>query len=170
MDPVAKYREARVDGRRTFELYDDVLIIRGYQSWDARFEFRIPLEHMFPVPSTLHHRHKQFWWSTLYLAVAIPLLASGIFTKYEREFTLWNTAGVLMFFGALMALAVVVATFQWVEWKVFRTDGSHDSVFIARRGPDKAQFSDFVAKLIHAIEVRRTLCLRCNCSVDVGSS
>ena len=67
-------------------------------------------------------------------------------------------------------MVMVLATYQWIEWKIFRTEAGHDSITIARRGPDKDEFDNFVAKLIEKIEVRRALRGRRDSSTDLSGA
>src|ERR1700735_4527054 len=43
MEPIDSYRQKNVSGSRLFELYDDRVVVSGYQSFSSRFKRTVPL-------------------------------------------------------------------------------------------------------------------------------
>jgi len=141
---IANYSERRFDGSRLFELYPDGVAISGGHSLGPRFEQKVPLEGLSPVPDKMWARPGGFWggiWMLIIFA-AIPLGFRGVLPA-QGQGLFW----VLATGGALLALA----TSRRVEWAIYRNASGTPLLSIAKSDNNAMEFQKFIDALNNAI-------------------
>lgn len=134
---IARYDERRFDGRRQFALFPDRVEVSGVSFLGGRFEERVPLQGLNAAPDRLWTRPAGFW-----SGIAMVIFFSIIPMGFEAILSWWwkGLCWVLAAGGALLALA----TSRRVEWAVFRNSSGIAVLTIARVGPLRDQFEQFV--------------------------
>ena len=142
--PLATYREVRFDGKRLFELHADSIRVAGSRTFQSNVDTTIPLSRIDPRVIRMHVRHGSFW-AGLCLAVVgffgYEILTAG-FKLNPFEFP----AGLPLGLG-VTGIALCLATARKVEFARFESDAGVAVLDIARAGPDRAKFDEFVSKL-----------------------
>ena len=143
-DRIAKYEERRFDGKRLFELFGDRMLVSGARSLGPRFEQRVELRSLNAIPDRLWTRPPQFWGG-----IAMAVIFSTISIGFETSLpSYWKALfWVLFAAGALLALA----TSRRIEWAVFRNLSGLHALDVARIGPDRDHFEEFVDATQQAI-------------------
>ena len=143
--PIALYYEVTTTAKRNLELCESTVFIRG-EGPGIHSEITVQLADLRPLPNRVWFRHRIF-----YIA-ALIILGSLIGTLYALkdlralEFTL-----PCLFIGSL----ICAFTFRKVEYAVFLSSAGLSLLTIARSGPDRDNFEDFVEKLIQQIEATK---------------
>ena len=144
---LAHFDERRFDARRHFDLFPDSVIVSGTTSFGTRFEERVELDELSSHPDKLWTRHASFWGG-IAMAIIFWILpmgfASVLSSWWKTLFWVWAVAGVLL----------AIATARRVEWAIFRNSSGVRVLAIARAGPDKGRFDEFVAAVRDAIANR----------------
>lgn len=151
MNPIATYTEARFDGKRTFHLFEDKVIVRGKATLGGDFETAIPLASLTPSFARLRSRHRAFFGG-IWIMVGSSILAYVVGAISQK-----NSSEVVGFFCALgiAGLVLLLATAKKVEWVQFNTDAGVTVLTIARAGKEKDKFDSFVEALTSQITVAR---------------
>jgi hypothetical protein len=146
---IAQFDERRFDGRRHFELFSDSVRVSGSTVFGTRFEERVDLDLLSSNPDKLWTRHAGFW-SGIGMAVVFWVLPMGfanvLSSWWKGLFWGWAVTGVL--------LALVTA--RRIEWAVFRNSSGVRVLAIARAGPDRARFDEFVGAIQLAVTKRQS--------------
>src|SRR5262245_9821753 len=113
MEPIATYSEQRFDGKRTFTLMPDEVVVTGSATLSADFHARIPLSSLDPNFGTLRFRNRIFWgglWMMVVSFVVCTILVSGFHMS-------WATMppGMLACIG-MAGLLLCLATRRKVEF------------------------------------------------------
>jgi uncharacterized membrane protein len=152
METIATYSEKRFDGKRTFTLLADAIVVSGSATLSSEFQARIPLSSLDPNYSTLCFRNRSFWagaWMVVISFVVCTILVSG-FNMF------WATKPVVMV--ALIGITgflLCLATARKVEFIRFTTQGGVVGLDLARSGPEREKLDAFIDALTKQIRVAR---------------
>jgi hypothetical protein len=151
MEPVARYSERRIDGRRQFSLYPQEIVIVGKQLFGAHYEFKIPLKSLDPTISRIYTR------STFFLAgLGFGLGSFFIFGILWISFlhAVWSfwMNWVILAVG-IIGSALACLTFKKVEFAQFRSQAGVRILDMARSGPEASKFDEFLKTLVERILV-----------------
>jgi hypothetical protein len=150
MDPIATYNEARFDGKRTFELFEDKVVVRGTTTFTSDFEVSVPLARIDPDFARLRLRNKNFWMGVWIMVVAW-VLASIVGEVTDKAY---HVVGILVGIG-LVGILIAAATARKVEWVQFKTDGGVVAFDLARAGKEKNRLDSFVETLLAQISIAK---------------
>ena len=150
METLATYSEQRFDGKRTFTLQPDAVVVSGSATLSAEFQARIPLSSLDPNYSTLRFRNRNFWtglWMVVVSFVVCTVLVSGFHMS-------WGTMapGMVACIG-MGGFLLCLATARKVEFIRFTTDAGVVLLDLARSGPERDKLDGFVEALIRQIRV-----------------
>jgi len=152
MEPIATYFEQRFDGKRTFTLLPDVIVVSGSQTLSSEFEFRIALDSLDPNYMKVRCRNRSFS-SGLWMLSASMLVCTILVSGFQIP---WVSAATGMIACMGMAgLLLSLATCRKVEFIQFRTQAGHTVLDLSRSGPQRDQFDGFVEALVKQIGVAR---------------
>lgn len=144
-ESIARYREKRFDGQRTFELFEDRVVVVA-KAWSGdESEQSVALADLLPVPDRARVRDRSFATGIWICLVGAVLLQSGLLSihDYLGGLTLCVSIG-----GALMA----IATWRRIPWVMFAHRNGGHALAMAAVGPDASAFEDFVARVIAGIK------------------
>jgi hypothetical protein len=149
MNSIVKYREVTLFGKRNYELRTDKIVVTGAGMGSYDFEQTLPLRKMSSDYIRLRIRPSLAW-----ISLTISIVTGLLSVVLVREFAIRSAAvpGVLGIFSC-SALVVAIATMKRVEYARFCSDGYGSIVLsVARSGPDRKQFENFVQTLVSQIE------------------
>jgi hypothetical protein len=154
MEAIVTYSEVTLTGKRKYELYPDKIVMRGSGTWSYEFEQTLPLTKISADYVKLRMRPTVSW-----ISLTIFFLTGLLSIVLVREFAIQSSAvpGVLGIFSG-SALIVAIATMKKVEYARFCAAG-YGSVLlsVARSGPERNRFDNFVQALVSQIEYAKTL-------------
>ena len=141
--PLATYRERLPQVGRSLELYSDRVVVRAKWRLGRSFQQTIRLDNLNPRPTQIWVRQRLFKKS---LAVAsISAAAAVVFDRYETNVSQWVVYAFVAL--ALAAGAVTVLSYPKVLFARFATKSGTPGLDIARAGPDRAEFDEFVEQV-----------------------
>ncbi|HWG11111.1 MAG TPA: hypothetical protein VN693_06395 [Rhodanobacteraceae bacterium] len=111
MQTLATYSEQRLEGSRTFELFQDRVVIKGKQYLGSEFESTVMLEILQPTVNSVRRRSKGFPQGIAMMFAACVLLQSGLVAPSSYFGGLVIVLGIA---GFLLA----VFTLRKIEWPV----------------------------------------------------
>lgn len=153
MDNPITYREVLARGRRTFELFDDRIIVRvQYPNYSA--ELTVPLSNLSSMPNTVRHREWPFNVGLILLICPwlMPVL-QWISSEKPPAINSLIIACSLGFVGAIMCLYCI----RKIEFASFVTHTGTVALDIGDAGPDRARFRTFVDQLLERISAAQSL-------------
>jgi len=143
------YAEQRFDGKRTFQLFADRVVIRGIETFSSAYEQTVRLESLRPEFDRTWYRSPSFM-SGLKLAggsfIAVSVLHSGF------GMSVGSYLGGLAAIGVITGLLLAFATRQRVEFTVFKTQAGADALSVGRAGKQTADYDAFIQRLIQQIQ------------------
>jgi hypothetical protein len=154
MSAIAKYREVTLFGKRNYELHSDKIVVVGAGMGSYEFEQTLLLTKISPNYIRLRIRPSIAW-----ISLTISIVTGLLSVVLVREFAIRSAAipGVLGIFSC-SALIVAIATMKRVEYARFCSDGYGSMLLnVARSGPERNQFENFVQKLVSQIEPAKKL-------------
>ena len=146
---VARYREVRIDGKRHFELFNDAIRVHGTATFQSDIDTTIPLADIQPRIIRLRIRHRAFWtglWITIGGTLGFITLVAG----FQLD-PMGLAPGLLGCIGAGGVLTSL-ATLRKVEFARFESKAGVAVLDVARAGPDKGSYDEFVARIMEQIE------------------
>jgi hypothetical protein len=149
MQPVTKYVETRLEGRRSFVLLPDRLVMtcRGLSGeMDLAFE----LATLSPIVSRLHVRSRYFRLGFLLLMLPWFFAAMAAVAFQSATFT---QLVVLPAGTSLVGLIMAAVSARRIEYARFTSQAGVAVVDIARAGAESAHFDAFVDALTKQIKV-----------------
>ncbi len=160
--PLAVFRESRrFEGKRSFELHSDVIRITGSDCLGGRCDMAVPLAQLESRSGTLRTRSKYFWIGSWMI-----LLGGGYLVTQRKAFVLSSPLSLLIEIAivvVLVGLFLSVTTFRQLEFARFLNRDGILVFDIARSGPDKARFDEFIGEVAQQIRA-------CNLSSDAGKA
>lgn len=152
IEPLATYREARFDGKRQFDLFDHEIRVRGSVGIGMKIDTTIPLRQLQSRVIRIWVRNQNFKSGLNVFAIgfisAIILIEGFSFEFYEF---LPGLAGIV----ALSGLCLMAATAKKVEYARFESDAGVAVLDVARAGPDREMFDEFIEVLQEKINACR---------------
>lgn len=143
------YSEQRFDGKRTFQLFTDRVLICGSETFSTTYEQTVRLESLRSEFDRTWYRSPSFMHG-LKLAggslVAVSVLHSGFGMSVGSYF------GGLAAVGVVTGLLLAFATRRRVEFAVFKTQAGVGALSVARSGRQAADYDAFIQRLIHQIQ------------------
>jgi hypothetical protein len=152
MQPIATYSEVRFEGKRTFTLFADKIVVRGKQSLQSEFDVTIALTKLDPTPDILRFRSKGFtagMWNAVIGFVGCTILVSGFHMSFATL-----PPGLLACIG-MSGILLMAATARKVEFIRFKNDGGLVILDLARSGKHAAQLDAFIDALTKQIRTSR---------------
>lgn len=140
-EPIATYREKRVEGSCVYQLFPDRLQIGGNEQLSSKYKSVIPLRNIEPSPTHIWHRNNLFHggvWMLLAAVVIDTILVSGF------GIPAYNSAVGLVGCIGMGGFVLMLATARKVEFATFSSAAGVAVLGIARSGPDAAHFDSFV--------------------------
>jgi hypothetical protein len=151
-EPIAEYYEVRPSGRRQFELLPDRMIVK---TKSARIEgvITVMLADLRPEPNILRIRPKEFGVGLLCLFASVAVAFYAIVARaagppMDNQTVLWLSIAGGCFF---VSLVIFAKTFQKIEYVQFVSHQGKPLLDVARAGPERASFDNFVETLIAQI-------------------
>jgi hypothetical protein len=93
MEPLMTYAEQRFDGKRTFQLFADRVIVRGAETFSTAYEQTVRLESLRPEFDRLWYRSPSFM-SGLKLAggsfIAVSVLHKALAYPWAHTWEAWQ--------------------------------------------------------------------------------
>jgi len=150
METIATYFEQRFDGKRSFTLLPDAVVVAGRTTFNSDFEGRIPLSSLDPNYNRLRVRSRSCWtglWMAVIAFVVWQVLVNGIHMSWAA-----TPAGMVACFGA-GGFLLSLATLRKVEFIRFSTQAGVVVLDLARAGPERDKLDGFVEALTRQIGV-----------------
>ena len=150
--PIATYREVRFDGKRQFDLFADTIRVRGAATMQSDVDTTIPLKRIDPRLIKLHIRNKMFWgglWMFMVGFIGAAILVGGF------QLDPFGIAPGLVGIIGVTGVILCCATFRKCEFARFESDAGLPVLDIARSGPDKSTFDEFVGRVLQQIRSTR---------------
>ena len=145
------YKEQRFDGNRTFELFEDKVVVRGKTQLQSEFEHIIMLESLVPDFSKIRMRDHGFK-AGIWMMAGAWIIASLNDTIAKMEF---RTVALLWVFG-FIGLLLSLCTIRKIEWVAFRSASGIPTLDIARAGKEKDKFDAFVEAIVKQIKLAKS--------------
>lgn len=143
------YSEQRFDGKRTFELFPDRVLIKGTEMLSSDYEQTVRLDLLLPEFGRMWYRSPSFM-SGIKLAggsfIAVSVLHSGF------GMSVGTYLGGLAALGIVTGLLLAFATRQKVEYAVFKSRAGADGLSVARAGKQVADYDVFIQRLVQQIQ------------------
>jgi hypothetical protein len=145
------YRDATWDRRRNFELFGDRIRVRvKSQAFDA--ETDVHLINLNPDPEKLFVRQQV----PFQLAILLIVLAGGIgIGAFASGADRISGAVVIAVSLAILGATILMYFGKKIEFMRFKTNADAVILDVARSGPDKQRFDDFVTDLVARIRDAR---------------
>ena len=144
MIALTTYEEKRFDGHRTFELFEDRIVVEGKKSLGAEFEYTVMLKTLEPQLSKVRRRNRGFGQGISMALISIALLQSGA----GAPLSYWGGLTIVMTIGGVL---LTLSTVRKVEWACFKTKAGVLALSIARAGKQEASYEPFVKALVAQI-------------------
>jgi hypothetical protein len=150
-DPIAAYKEARFYGKRTFELFEDTVVVRGKHTFKSEFEIAVPLRILVPSVVRTRARNKAFF-SGLWLTIGSLMVAYIVESISQKD-----ASEAIIYLCILSGVGVLlsVVTARKVEWAQFISDAGIIALNVARAGKQTDKFDSFVEALVAQIRMAK---------------
>ncbi len=149
MEPIATYREIRLEGRRTFRLFDDHVVV-SVRSAARDLDLPYDLGNLCPNYLRMRIRPKVYGLGVGLLVLPWCLAALGILSKIvipTGEFF------VLPASFSILGFAITAVSFGKVEYAHFRTKAGVTAFEVAKAGKQADHFDEFVGLIVRRIHV-----------------
>ena len=147
------YREVLARGRRTFELFDDRVLVR-VQYPNNSSELTVDLSNIRPTPNTV--RIRQWPFNHGLMATFCPWSYVGakyVFSGIAPSTDAITIAGAISFVGAVICLYCI----RRIEFSSFVTHAGIVVLDVGDAGPDREIYRSFVDDLIQRIVANQPL-------------
>lgn len=141
---LATYREQRFEGSRTFELFQDRVVIKGKQYLGGEFTSTVMLEILQPTVNSVRRRSKGFVQGIVMLLAACVLLQGGLVAPSSYY------GGLVVVLG-IAGLLLAIFTLRKIEWASFTSKAGVLSLAISRAGKEKMAFDSFIQQIVNRI-------------------
>lgn len=149
MEPIATYQETRLEGRRTFRLYDDHIVM-SVRSAAKDVDIPYDLGEISPDFLKMRLRPKVYGIGVGLLIIPWFLAAQGIIAGLiipTGEFFLLPAS------FSILGLAITAVSFGKVEYAQFRSRAGVTAFDIARAGRQADHFDEFIGLIVLRIRV-----------------
>lgn len=146
------YDEQRFDGKRTFQLFAERIVVRGSESLSSAYEQTFALDTLRPEFDRTWYRSPYFLSGvkqTMGSSIALSILHSGF------GMTISTYLGALAAVGVVTGLLLMFAARHKVEYTVFKTQAGVAALSVARAGKQTCGYDIFIQRLIQQIQNRR---------------
>ena len=148
MDPLATYREWRVERKCDFELYLDSIRVVGRTS-RGHFETKLPLTILDPNFERLWVFGTLFYAGVMLFLIALIALGMVVFGRNPESFA---PPAPLIFFITLSGFALAIFNSRKVELVRFRSVVGVPMLDVVRVTKQSAEFDAFISRLIESID------------------
>jgi len=147
---VEVYRERSPGIRRRFTLQHDRLIIEGRQWWQSEFEMPVSLRGVDPLYGIIRRRSSIAGPGALILgSIFAFLFVFGWFNGRPEWFPIGATIDAVL---AVLCLLTGLRFLPKTEFYVFQRAGGGTAFDIARSGPDRERFQQFVSLIVERVK------------------
>jgi len=151
MQPIAKYAETRLEGRRSFILLPDRLVV-SRRGLSGEMELSFELATLSPIVSRLRVRSRYFRLG--FLLLVLPwFFAMLIAIAFENATT--TQVIVLPTSFSFVGFIITAISARRIEYVRFISQAGVATVDIARAGADSANFDAFIDALTKQIQSAR---------------
>jgi hypothetical protein len=147
MEPIAIYEEERLEGRRTFFLYPDRIVVRcriAAKDYDHPFD----LNDLSPTVRTVRVRPKLLGARLILLILPWPFV---LLVTVTRPAAAAEWQQIIPAAASFISLIVAAVSFHKVEFACFSTNAGTPAWDVARRGKDAKNFVAFVSLVAESI-------------------
>ena len=151
-ESLASYNEVRWDGKRRFELHADRVSVSG-KGGGSTFETMVMLANLRPEPDKLWVRNRVFMLGIVMLLLSFVLFIGTVQSLQQNR----QTPGFPIMQPSLavglliVGLAICTQTSAKVEFARFQSNAGIVLLDVARAGPDRRKFQEFVELLVKQI-------------------
>ena len=156
IESIGQYYEVRPNGRRQFELFKERVVVKS-KTPNADSVITIRLADLRPEPNLIRVRPKEFalavrmfFGSILATLLAVALITFDFNTRVERMI-LFIPAGAFLF----ISLVIFSKTARKIEFTQFVSHHGKALLDVARCGPQRDRFDDFLDALINQIQANQ---------------
>ena len=133
-------------------MYPDRILVTGKEYLGADYSSEIVFENMRPEIESLKVRPNTF-------GTGIWFIVGGGFgwtvLVHMMKRSSWDELSMTMWAIVFAGVAIVAGTWKKQEYVVFRSDAGVPVLSLAKEGPDKKKFSEFVDSIVQQIrEIR----------------
>ena len=143
------YAERRFDGKRTFQLFADRVVIRGSEALSSEYEKTVRLDSLNAEFDRLWYRNPNCMHG-IYLAVG-SLIAVSILHK-GFGMSSGTYLGGMAAVGVIVGLLLAFATRHKVEYAVFKNQAGTSALSVARSGKQVGDYDPFIQRLVQQIQ------------------
>lgn len=141
MTPIATYKERLLQVQRTFTLYPDRVEVQAHWRFGRDFTHTIPLNTLKPATRETYIRYRYFRYALLITAIGVIFAAWPMYPTISWPLPAYSIAGIVV---AVIGLILFALTYPKILFVRFDSQAGEPGLDIARSGPDKARFEDFV--------------------------
>jgi len=151
MQPIDSYREKAFYGCRLIELFDDRVVVSGYQAFKHDFKLTVPLATLEPTVSQLGI------YEQIRLIGIVAFLGggAGAFSWGSHHPIYANPGFWVCGFFSVFGLYLLLRSFRRIEAAAFFTSAGIHRLTILKHGPDVGRFQDFVERVTFQIALCR---------------
>ncbi len=143
------YNETRLDGKRVFKLAHDGVQVSADFVMGLSYETLVRYDQLDPTITVFRQHHKLFWPSI----IGIPLFATTTFVFVDSfNFSLFDFLPGLFAALTLISILVAMITRKRVEYARFCSSTGIPMLDIAKAGPDREKFDQYIAAIQNRIE------------------
>lgn len=153
METIATYLEARLEGRRTFTLHPDRVVV-SITSISGEMDLSFPLATLSPVVSRLRLRSRCF--TIGFLLLLPPWFISALVAVAFKNVTTEQLV-ILPFSFSFIGLIMTAISYRKVEYARFTTLAGIPALDIARAGEEAHKFDSFVDALTKQITISKNI-------------
>jgi hypothetical protein len=152
MEPLDSYRQKNVSGSRLFELFDDRVVVSGYEAFSPRFKRTVPL--VILEPTVIEFRLRSH--NDVVGFINLMIGGWGAFSWRSHPPIYMNPGFWVCGSFAMIGLCLMLTAIRDVDAASFiEASGQRRRLTIARSGPDKGRYQDFVERMASQIRLCR---------------
>jgi hypothetical protein len=141
MDPIATYTERLLQVQRTFTLYPDHVQVQAHWRFGRNYTNNIPLDSLKPTTRETYIRYHFFRQALLIATIGLIFAVWPMYPRIPWPLPPYSIAGIIV---TLIGLILAAFTYPKILFLRFDSQKKAPGLDIARSGPDKAHFDDFV--------------------------
>jgi hypothetical protein len=141
-----KYSDRSLFGKRTYELCEGSIFVRGTTTHGAKFEAKFEYSSLSSNPEKVWVRSPLLWAGMTVVCMAgLSLTGLAIFEAQDKEFLRW-----MAYAAVTIGLGLALVSLRPIELSRFKSHAGVPAFDVFRAGPMKDQFDSFT----HEIEVQ----------------
>ncbi|HEX2970803.1 MAG TPA: hypothetical protein VHP11_00625 [Tepidisphaeraceae bacterium] len=153
MTPIATYTERLIQVRRTFTLFPDQVQVQAHWRFGRDYTHTIQLDSLKPTTRQLYIRYRYFRHALLITTVGLIFAIWPLYPQIPWPLPPYAIAGIVLTLVGLVLFALTYPKILFIRFDPHKKEGS--GLDIARSGPDKARFDEFVETVRKQIKTRR---------------